>query len=78
MSYNILNECYICLECVTKQCDVAQNECGHLFHKNCLREWMDSEHNHQIGNVCPVCSRPLNIPEKKRYCSKKRNICVIL
>ena len=76
--YNNLNECFICLESVSQPCNLAQNKCGHVFHKECLYEWVNSTHNHR-GYVCPVCNTPIKAEKKiTKLCNKNRNLCVIL
>ena len=76
--YNSLNECFICLEFVSHECNLAQNKCGHIFHKECLYEWVHSKYNHR-GRVCPVCSKPIKIEKKNtNLCNKKRDLCIIL
>lgn len=36
---------------------VISTKCGHLFHEDCLKRWLD----HQQGNsTCPDCRRAIN------------------
>ena len=74
-----IGECFICLEEVYST-EIALMPCQHVFHKECLREWLRSAHN-QVGRVCPVCSKPIS----KRTCmpcvtlnQKRSSGCVIL
>ena len=47
-------ECAICLE-EFKGTDIikAFHKCEHIFHKNCLREWLKQQ------KVCPLCKHDL-------------------
>jgi len=73
-----IGECFICLDDVYSK-DLATLQCQHVFHDDCLREWVSSVHNHG-GRVCPVCSKPFS----KRNCvpcylnQKRSSGCVIL
>lgn len=41
--------CPICLSCISC-CDSVTTDCGHVFHRSCLRRWLD------LGrSVCPSC-----------------------
>lgn len=64
-------ECYICLEPVYR--NKIKLKCPHVFHTECLMEWINSDYN-KIGGICPVCSNPIVI-KKHRSCRRK---CVIL
>ena len=42
--------CSICLENFKTTLKGCKLPCGHIFHENCIKEWL-SKHN----NRCPVC-----------------------
>ena len=44
------HDCSICLEKIDKK-DIKTTDCGHYFHKNCLKEWTDKS----VGVSCPNC-----------------------
>lgn len=61
---NSTDFCTICL----KKCDnkFMELNCGHKFHKNCLREWVISQNNIILGSpnddlavkgTCPLCRK---------------------
>ena len=45
----LLNECSICLENFDVGQKISELSCGHLFHKECVEQWMQNNHN------CPLC-----------------------
>lgn len=45
------DECSIC--CAPMETGAARTRCGHVFHSNCLLEWMDE------ALTCPMCRAPL-------------------
>ena len=47
--HDIDETCSICMEKYIKNDSVIQLECDHMFHKSCLKIWLQ---NH---NTCPVC-----------------------
>lgn len=47
-------ECSICYVDFEKGEELYLTTCGHLFHKNCLRPWL------QINTVCPNCREDLS------------------
>ena len=48
------NECAFCLEDLNTESCVKPNECIHIFHKNCLNEWLSSHFK------CPTCMRQIS------------------
>ena len=46
---DLLNECSICLENFDVGQKVSELSCNHLFHKECVEQWMQNNHN------CPLC-----------------------
>jgi hypothetical protein len=53
-------ECMICLSPFTKQtdCKTMHTPCGHCFHEECLKRWMD------VKMQCPTCRSELPIVEE--------------
>jgi len=43
-----LGDCSICLKSMYCN-DLVKTECGHLFHKDCLKIWLDKK------DTCPLC-----------------------
>ena len=52
---------------------LAMTHCGHLFHKNCIMTWRNSEYG---GNSCPLCRRNTNIHRGRRPVLQK--ICTVI
>ena len=46
---DLLNECSICLDNFDVGQKISELSCHHLFHKECLEQWMQDNHN------CPLC-----------------------
>lgn len=66
-----VSECTICL-CSIEETEVAyRNECGHLFHKECIGKWLNNSNN------CPNCKAivPVNKTLFPNYNSEDRNGC---
>ncbi|KAF6254491.1 hypothetical protein COO60DRAFT_313810 [Scenedesmus sp. NREL 46B-D3] len=57
------SECVICRE---RMASAKQLPCGHLFHLQCLRAWLQqsssSSSNGSITFSCPMCRQPLLLP----------------
>ncbi len=56
------NNCVICLEAINPQAVSDQEQpselkCHHIFHKECITEWLKVKHN------CPTCRAPALISE---------------
>jgi hypothetical protein len=49
ITHDIDETCSICMEKYKKNDSVIQLDCDHIFHKSCLKTWLQ---NH---NTCPVC-----------------------
>lgn len=47
----LLDECPICLEKYKKKDKVVDLNCGHIFHKSCIKLWIKK------NNSCPHCRR---------------------
>ena len=48
---DLLDECSICLNNLSKDQKVIQLKCNHIFHKSCILDWF----NKNIENGCPLC-----------------------
>ncbi|XP_047326784.1 E3 ubiquitin-protein ligase MBR1-like [Impatiens glandulifera] len=44
--------CVICQEEYMKEEKIGGLECGHEFHVDCIKKWL------QINNICPICKSP--------------------
>jgi hypothetical protein len=45
-----LTECQVCTEEFNKEDEIKKLICNHIFHKNCIKQWLCEE-----SNKCPVC-----------------------
>ena len=45
------NQCSVCLDNISKEECYTVSECGHKFHKECMKEWVKSTENIS----CPLC-----------------------
>ena len=48
------DNCVICMENFEVECETYNLICNHMFHKNCLDEWV------KWKQLCPVCNKVLN------------------
>ena len=48
-------QCSTCLEPITANCDSSVTPCGHAFHTECIKEWL----NHQSN--CPQCRKETTV-----------------
>jgi len=48
-------ECVICMEKFIKNDEIITLPCIHMFHKNCIKNWLDR------SNICPICKLVINI-----------------
>ena len=76
-AYNDI-ECAICLAVIDSG-DLETLECGHPFHKSCIRRWM----NYRFPSFrCPCCNKTYNteffIPESSNRISTYPSDLVIL
>jgi len=55
--YNHLYECPICIEQLNRD-DLQFINCGHFFHKECIKKWVNSETDNH--NKCPNCRKTIN------------------
>ena len=49
--------CSICLESYHDNDKIVQLTCNHIFHKDCIREWLQNKQNN-----CPLCRLPFILP----------------
>lgn len=42
-------DCSICIEKININDDIRKLNCGHIFHKNCIDQWL------VISPICPIC-----------------------
>lgn len=64
VSKNKNEECSICLSLfLEKQC-VKMNQCEHIYHESCIKEWL------KINNLCPLC--------RKDVYKQEENCCIYL
>ena len=47
----INNQCYICFDLFQENEYLKQLNCGHIFHKECLSQWILNQKN------CPICNK---------------------
>lgn len=47
-----IDKCPICIQSFKKP--VILTNCNHLFCKNCIKKWIDS------NSICPICRKPNN------------------
>ena len=50
LNNNTTNECLICIEEFDGDDEVTKITCNHVFHKNCIKNWVCKE-----SNKCPIC-----------------------
>lgn len=59
------NMCSICFEDLDIDPDIRKLSCGHWFHVNCIKKWLE------ISSACPFCRNTfsclVNIPLKVKY-----------
>ena len=48
----------ICAICKETGMDIALKECLHIFHRECILDWIKSPK--QNSNLCPICRTPLD------------------
>lgn len=56
-------ECSICLETIDKNC--KKLNCGHHFHKKCIKKWGANVNN---GHKCPNCRKQYKQPDTEHEC----------
>ncbi|KAL4462359.1 hypothetical protein ABPG72_021904 [Tetrahymena utriculariae] len=58
--------CSICLIEFVPQGQVQKTICGHIFHNQCIKDWIAKNEN------CPLCRQSFDIMDMIQYLSKKR------
>lgn len=56
----LCQECSICLDAMPEESDGLRLRCGHIYHKHCIFEWINTK------NECPLC-RGTAIPSTLMY-----------
>ena len=49
------SECSICIEPIVDSTKLIYLDCNHVFHKNCLQEWVKSQSKQDNTINCPLC-----------------------
>ncbi len=57
------DNCIICLGNLEENEAIAELKCKHIFHQECLKNWIDS--TNPKGQTCMVCSRHIWLTEKE-------------
>lgn len=67
-------ECSICLDKIKPKDAVGIKHCKHIFHKDCIKEWVN------LRNNCPICrtvvKRTFLLYEKGKFYSTKKKIVI--
>ena len=50
--------CPTCLELFTTEDDLRSPPCGHVFHQECIQEWLRNKRGSGDGPNCPQCRKP--------------------
>lgn len=56
-------ECPICQEEFVPNNTIKKTPCGHLFHEQCLGEWLEN-----YGKICPLCRKDLEEAVEQHGC----------
>ena len=57
------------MENIRKEDSYKSDSCGHIFHKNCLKQWINSsqyikyDESKSVNQTCPLCRSKMNIIE---------------
>jgi len=64
------NNCPICLneEIIKDKTELIVTSCRHLFHKECLNKWFET------NKSCPICRAELNTSLRRRILSIIQNL----
>lgn len=62
--------CCICSEEYKESSVVFETQCGHVFHKQCLRNWFKQSVDPSFISSCPYCRQhvPVKYEYNKQYC----------
>ncbi|WP_252177397.1 RING finger domain-containing protein [Endozoicomonas sp. 4G] len=67
-------ECTICKEQFVRTSNIVKTPCNHLYHVDCLHQWLKNREQHRSIRNCPTCRTELNdLSKKLDDFSKKRN-----
>ncbi|GAB4859308.1 hypothetical protein Ancab_010770 [Ancistrocladus abbreviatus] len=56
------HDCSVCLTGFEPESEINRLSCGHVFHKDCLEQWVD-----YWNTTCPLCRAPMMLPEEDAY-----------
>ena len=60
-----LKMCHLCQEMVTSRKELAMSDCGHGFHYECIKEYLQDAPEMPCGGIgCPTCFKSLSIDLK--------------
>lgn len=52
-------ECTICFDYLEE--NIAILKCGHPYHNDCIKDWMDTDSKNDEHKLCPYCKQPIEI-----------------
>ena len=62
--------CTICVEFISTESEISMTPCGHFFHFNCIKNWLENRKS------CPQCRKKAfstqKIPNEKQYYGKEK------
>lgn len=58
LNETLLNTCSICIDCLNKDEEIIELPCKHIFHSNCILEWLEKYNYH-----CPICRKEVGKPK---------------
>ena len=64
-----IDECHICLEYLVGE--IAEISCGHIYHLECIKDWIARKGNHKCCCICEKNTEIVNIvnlPDSKIKC----------
>ena len=54
LNFNLkYDNCIICLEKFNKYSNIQKLSCDHIFHKNCIYKW------YETNDKCPICRKEI-------------------
>ena len=63
--------CSICTESMTS--NLTATQCGHLFHTNCLQQWMEHAPGRNDTIRCPICRTNITSGEQTAIRQRRNN-----